>query len=312
MTNLASSYFANNQIEKAITLQKSALAIKKRVLDPMHLYLGIAFDNLIEFYQETGRTEDLAATREELLKHRREIHLSDLSTQPGIRLRPLGKVSIPRSIEGMGFDPKTKNFLVVFANGSVEEYSTSGDLASNFLIENIHGAMPKFHCLEVLANGHLLLLSTTHAVEVTRTGETVKGGIDIDLREHLNDPEGIAYDETTRTVFVATQSGWGDRSVFQFSGEGERLFTIKLGENFGQGLTVNPGSGHLLLVENQTGTLLELTRDGDLLTRIDLGELANLDYPEAVSVDVENQILYVASVQTVAAFKIEVVESEEE
>jgi len=187
--------------------------------------------------------------------------------------------------------------LFVVAGSEVSQVTTSGDLVTSFNpgLNDVQG-------ISHLPNGNLLLSDQNGAQssikELTTAGSMVPGGIDIEIGAVSVDGDGVAYHSTRGTIFVGDPLS---ESIYEFGSTGTLLHAIDTsqivaGFDDPEGLTVDPLTGNLLVVDDAQGTssLYELTAEGDLVMSVDLLALTGFSDPEGVALDPQSRKLFVA------------------
>ncbi|MEL7035011.1 MAG: PEP-CTERM sorting domain-containing protein [Cyanobacteria bacterium J06592_8] len=197
--------------------------------------------------------------------------------------------------DGIAFNPNSGN-LFISDDDLVVEVTTEGTFVSSF----IPTGFDKVHGLSFLPNGNLLLsdIDSERVVEFTTDGTQVAGGIDIDVKPPSGTPDGVVYNPSTDTIFVADDP---DEAIYEFSLAGLLLSTLDTRSLFSEfdepeGITIDSLTGNLLVVDDSGGTnsLYEITTTGQLISQIDLSALTGFSDPEAVTIDRTNNRLYVA------------------
>jgi DNA-binding beta-propeller fold protein YncE len=204
--------------------------------------------------------------------------------------------------EGIVYDTASGNLFVVSSstpavgdgNSIVHEITTSGVEVTNWLIpvEEAEG-------ITLLTNGNLLFTNSTSGgavSEFTTAGVAVPGptGLDFLLHPPSDDADGIVFNTLTGTFFVVDDD---KQTVFEFAADGstnsEAFKTTDVAAAFThpEGITVDPFTGNLLIVDNQYGSksLYEVTTAGVLVSTLALGFDA-----EGVTIDPATRILYIA------------------
>ena len=199
--------------------------------------------------------------------------------------------------DGITFDPNSGHLFVVQEDEIVTKMTISGEFLSSFTVPNLD-----LDGLSLLPNGNLLLAHNPNGedklIEFTTDGVVVSDGINISLDAISNDPDGVIFNPVTETIFLADQT---DKTIYEISTEGNllsKINTLAFNPNFDnpEGITVDPLSGNLLVVDDAGGTnsLYEITPTGKLVSSINLLNLSNLDDPEGITIDGATRTLYVA------------------
>ena len=197
--------------------------------------------------------------------------------------------------DGVVFDPTSQNLFVV-ADDTVRQVTTAGTPVSSFNTgRDVLG-------LSLLPNDNLLVTNKDGAnsgvVEFTKDGMVVAGGLNFGTQPPSADGSGIIFNSGTGTVFIADDN---DESIYEFTTMGTLLNTISTDAIVAafdepEGITVDPLTGNLLVVDDSGGTssLYELTTAGDLIMSVNLQALSGFDDPEGVTIDRNTNTLYVA------------------
>ena len=197
--------------------------------------------------------------------------------------------------DGVVFDPTSQNLFVV-AQDVVTQVTTAGTPVSSFNTGlDVLG-------LSLSPNGNLLVANNDGAnsgvVEFTKGGTVVAGGLNFGTQPPSANGAGITFNSGTGTVFIADDD---DERIYEFTTTGTLLNTIATDAiipafDEPEGITVDPMTGNLLVVDDSGGTssLYELTTDGNLVMSTNLQSLSGFDDPEGVTIDRNTNTVYIA------------------
>ena len=218
------------------------------------------------------------------------------------------------SPDAIEFDPFTGNIFVVesFRNNpnsgetsedfslTLVEYDIEGNIVNS--IDTLDDVLVSGVGLATLPNGNFLISDIrddNRLVEISPSGAIVDGGIDLQTTENFF--VGITYDDANDSIFgidsftgqlleVDPELG-NDENISILSEIDLSLIVDNISPN---GLAIDPATGNFLIADDSDGNnaLHEITRDGELVTTIDLEELSGFSDPEGLAID--DGTLYVA------------------
>lgn len=184
------------------------------------------------------------------------------------------------------------------------EYDTDGNLLDS--LNALDDVLVSGVGLASLPNGNFLISDVrvdNRLVEIDTSGNIVDGGIDLisDPLDGGNIFVGITYDETNDSIFgVDSFTGQLLEIDTELGGDGNLniLSEIDLSlivDNISpSGLTIDPVTGNFIVADDADGNdaIHEITRDGELVTTIDIEELSGFADPEGLALSDGN--LYIA------------------
>ena len=161
----------------------------------------------------------------------------------------------------------------------------------------------------ILPNGNLLVTASLDGqiLEVdSRTGEIIDGGINIDVGPEFDiftasgegkSLSGAIYDEASDSIFAVDFFGL---ALVEIANESTLNVLNRIDLNAivpgisPNGIVIDPATGNLLIADDIDGNdaIHELTRDGQLVTTIDIEAISGFSDPEGLAID--GDTLYVA------------------
>ena len=234
--------------------------------------------------------------------------------------------------DGITFNPVTETLFIsrtddpdddssTPAEVSILQFGAEGDDFGEFISSfTLPASGPRGAVgLTTLPNGNLLIASPSDGrlYEVAIDGTEVDGGIDITLPAEFTNGDvstggrsfivGTAYSEVTDTILVATSRSL---EIIEFDLNGNEissLDTSQFGTQLIGGLEIEPTTGNFLIAEDFRGTnkIYEITPQreelvisgnsglSELVSIIDLQAEFGLDDPEGLSIDDDNNILFI-------------------
>ena len=184
------------------------------------------------------------------------------------------------------------------------EYDTEGNIVNS--IDALDNVLVSGVGLASLPNGNFLISDVredNRIVEIDLSGNIVDGGIDLqsDPLAEGNIFVGITFDETNGSIFgVDSFTGQlleiapelGDDGTINILSEMDLSLIV---DNISpSGLAIDPATGNFIVADDSDGNnaIHEITRDGELLTSIDIEELSGFVDPEGLAID--DGTLYIA------------------
>jgi uncharacterized protein YjiK len=211
------------------------------------------------------------------------------------------------NLSGLAYSPATGTLFAVLNGPSVLlELTTAGEV-----LRTIDLGLGDTEGVEILPSGELAVLeersAAIHFVKIEGEAFEVTGTVAVDpALPHSNlGPEGIAYDPARRCLYACKEKE--PLQLYRVplpgpdeAGEaaaGERLFVIP-GMTDAAGLHFDAATGHLVVLSDETACLVELTLEGEEVSRLDgLGtpqaEGVTMDGSGAVYVVSEPNLFYV-------------------
>jgi hypothetical protein len=206
------------------------------------------------------------------------VSMSITSKTMGINLTYISSFDTNEDVDGLAYELASGHVFTVSDSNTIFEYQTDG-----VFVGSVTAAVDDIRGIDILPNGNFLVTSddsgSRRIVELDSAGAIVAGGIDIDVDAIVDDNNGVVFDTSSGTLFVADED---DDVVRQYSATGTLMTTIDteaVGVDDTEGIAINPINGNLLigddLVVNDT-TLFEITTGGLLVSTIDLSLLSNM------------------------------------
>ena len=193
------------------------------------------------------------------------------------------------------------DIFITDLNGGLVDGTTLVDLTA---VDSLRG-------LEALSSGNILVVDedANRVVELAPDGSVASGGIDFTAPELDESGRGVLLHTGTNTIFVVEVSTSAPdlETIHEFSQAGALLGsidvrTVLLEGGFGavnpspEGLGFDPFSGHLLLLDDILGHLIELTTTGTFRAKYDLASISGLLVePEGVTLDSSTGKLYIVN-----------------
>ena len=204
--------------------------------------------------------------------------------------------------DGVAFDPMSGNLFVVSGapDSTVTEVTTTGGVVSSFPTTGFPGVQGISINPGIV---NTLLVPSQDDID-SAVGEFTKAGVFVPSPPGIGfpiggiseDADGIIFHTPRNSIFTADDA---DEAIYEFSTAGVLLNTIlteMIDPDFDEphGITFDPLTGNLLVVDDGTSSLFELTPTGGFVMKTDLLALSGFDDPEGVTIDRANNKLYVA------------------
>lgn len=209
--------------------------------------------------------------------------------------------------DGIAVDQNGRLFVVDSSEAGVFELTSSGSLVSSFSVMTT-STFPEG--IDVTPNGNLLISdqNTDTISEYTPSG-MLDGQEDISGATTFSNGVVIARDGQFYLTDDLDDAAAG--SVVLVDAVAGTLQSLDLSTLVGfsepEGIEYVSQTGTLLVVDDATAELVELTQSGELLARYDLAAITGFSDPEGLALDETSDILYVAfdSDGAVATFSFE-------